>query len=103
MKPRKPWGWYTRYRHHKQDEPIYIPNFLGWWDRHGRKNLDVDRVASAAHTGDVVCDESRSPCHDGQIQSSDSSGTYVHGRGEEMGWWQRLMMEARDRAELDRK
>jgi hypothetical protein len=24
----KPWGWHTRYRGHKQDEPIAIPKFL---------------------------------------------------------------------------
>jgi len=29
---RKPWGWHTRYRHHKEDEPTYLPDFLRWWD-----------------------------------------------------------------------
>lgn len=100
---KKPWGWYTRYRHHKDEEPIYIPNFLTWWDRHGRKNLDVDRMASTANTGDVVCDAGWRPRHDGQIQPPDSAGPSVHGCREEMGWWARLKMEARTRAELDRK
>jgi hypothetical protein len=25
---RKPWGWHTRYRGHKQDQPLFIPKFL---------------------------------------------------------------------------
>jgi hypothetical protein len=30
-KPRKPWGWHTRYRQHKDEEPLYLPDFLKWW------------------------------------------------------------------------
>jgi len=33
---RKPWGWHTRYRHHKDDVP-YIPDFLRWWRSRARK------------------------------------------------------------------
>jgi len=28
MTERKPWGWHTRFRGHKQDEPLNVPNFL---------------------------------------------------------------------------
>jgi hypothetical protein len=33
MKKRKVWGWWTRYRGRKEDEPLYIPMFLNWWRR----------------------------------------------------------------------
>lgn len=36
---RKPWGYYTRYRHRKQDEPLFIPDFLRWWRR--RRAVDA--------------------------------------------------------------
>jgi hypothetical protein len=38
MKPRKPWGWYTRYRGHKQDEPVYTPKFLKKFQKKSRQN-----------------------------------------------------------------
>ena len=37
MKRRKPWGWNTRYRGHKHDEPLYLPDFLRWWRSWWRK------------------------------------------------------------------
>jgi len=42
---RKPWGWHTRYRHHKHDEPHFIPDFLKWWRKRkigGQYPLTID-------------------------------------------------------------